>query len=101
LGALHHGIAEAGIVLAADGIEGLRAIRRAEADDGIQHGGIVAARPIEGLVEGAADLALVISAAAEGEGVLRHRQREEDVVGVVAQRRRQEGEVAGDAGVGA
>ena len=95
-----HG-AEVGIGLAADRVQRQRALHGVEAGDHPQHRGEVAAGRGEGLVEGDADRPLVGRQRQETgrEGGLAERQGEEHVVGVVGERRCQEGEVAGDARV--
>ena len=98
----HVGRAEVGIGLTADGVERRRALLGAEPGQRADHRGEVAGGVGEGLVQRIADVALVHRVAAEArEGVALQGQGQEHVVGVVGERRRQEREVAADAGIGA
>ena len=99
--ALDVGRAEVGILLAADGVQRRRSLLGAEPAQRVQHGVEVARRRGVDLVEHRADGILVGRLRAGGEGARRLEQQQIDVVGVVRQRRRQEGEVAGHARVGA
>ena len=97
-----HG-AEVRVRLATDRIESHWALRRVEARERADHGGEVAAGVGERLVGGGPHRLLVRRQGQEAgrEGGLAERQGEEYVVGVVAQRRCREGEVAAHARVGA
>ena len=101
LRALHHGIGEARVVLAADRSQRRRSLRGAENAERVQHGTEVAGGGGVGDVEHAADGALVGRSRAGSKGAGRLEQQQIDVVGVVRQRRGQEREIAGDARVGA
>ena len=94
--------AEVGPRLAADRAQRCGTLRRRETGQRADHRGVVARRAGVGLVQGVADGALVGRVAAKsGEGGALQRQGQIHVVGVVAQRRSQEREVADDAGIGA